>query len=123
MGTARKDLSAMMQVYSLATWEIKKDKPSSGWFMYQNESEWDGRCRLKVDWRSLEDEDENEASKSPQSMVSTPDSPSASPSRFSFSAEGEGETPRTFPFSDSNDCRDCGEQIQTMAQSKSLKRG
>src|SRR5947207_300527 len=97
MGNARKDLSAMMQVYSLATWEVRKDKPSSGWFMYKNESMWNRRCRLKVDWQSLEDEDEGEGSKSPQLTVSTPVTPSASPSRFSFSVEAEGEPPRTFP--------------------------
>jgi hypothetical protein len=37
-GAAQQDLAGMMQVYSLATWEIKKDRPSSGWFIYQNES-------------------------------------------------------------------------------------
>jgi hypothetical protein len=37
-GAGPQDLAGMMQVYSLATWEIKKDRPSSGWFIYQNES-------------------------------------------------------------------------------------
>lgn len=40
MASGKQELSGMMQVYSLATWEVKKDKPSSGWFIYQNESQY-----------------------------------------------------------------------------------
>lgn len=113
----------MMQVYSLATWEVKKDKPSSGWFMYQNQSVCRWSCALKIDWHSVEDEDEADRSKGPGpgSNASTPDSPSASPLGVSLPPDVQAETSRTFSFSDMTHCSDCVEQIQIMAQSESLK--
>jgi hypothetical protein len=111
----------MMQVYSLATWEVKKDKRSSGWFVYQNQSVCHWSCALKIDWHSLEDEDADDRSKSPQSNASTPDSPSASPLGVSLPPNVQRDTSRTFSFSDMTHCSDCVEQIQIMAQSESLK--
>ena len=43
MGTStQQDSAAMMEVYSLETWEVQRHKPSSGWFIYQNESVFQG---------------------------------------------------------------------------------
>jgi hypothetical protein len=42
MGASKQDSAAMMEVYSLETWEVQRHKPSSGWFIYQNESGFQG---------------------------------------------------------------------------------
>jgi hypothetical protein len=91
--------------------------------MYQNQSACHWSCALKIDWHSLEDEDEDDRSKGPGSNAATPDSPSASPLGVSLPPDLQAETSRTGSFSDMTHCSDCVEQAQIMAQSESLKPG
>jgi hypothetical protein len=38
MDPKKQNSSGMMQVYSLANWEIIREKPEKEWFIYQNDS-------------------------------------------------------------------------------------